>query len=639
MYVADSLFLWVSWNKKKSICFFFVQMSSFRSSLRLLTPLRQSAATQRNSVVIGSSAVIRSHASASSTATKAESPLHQSLRALHTTHLYLQGGHHRGAAQAPSVGTTHSGPGPRLSVVRPDLAAEWAVELNEDIDVSHVECGFHRAVWWRCSSCGNAFTSTVVERVESDKGCPDCAGNFTGLHEGSPDTANVSGSSPAAVAAQPTTPQGNSVGSSSLAATHPHLVVLWHPTRNGTVRAQDVTSSSHALVWWAVTSGAGIEEFQQSVAQFVLDPRSPMQKEEDRALVETAVISHVAEAARAPHVPLVEPQYVYTEDDTLTTLAHLHMVSRKHPRGDPVVSPIANADRVIFQRQPRRSTEEALRTKALSFFVNKVVDGKLRDAPGSSQLTEASIRSALGDDMPSYAFIPGTESTEAVDWKRYFSLAPHEAELAWTLKRGPSIAVESSASAAQETTEKVDDATSLQQSASPSSAPRTLEAYPAKPSFTIPAEHPDDRTLSPRKIQRKRVTPPTQHTSHHRDEDGGRESFGKYDDRFLDENDAMTMYDAPQTTLDGSNDATSELSLQDQQYQRQQQGRRPQRRPRRTFEMKMPSELVDAGSEATAVESATPAPTPAVLPNAPRVVARSKRRSSPSSEEGHAAEQ
>lgn len=578
--------------------------------------------------------------------------LNEPVRGLHTTQSQYQSPHHHRSTSSSTATTTTApaGPGPRLSVVRPDLASEWAAELNEDIDVSHVECNSSRAVWWRCSSCGSEFKSTVVERVESEKGCPDCAGSFAGLQaEGVQTKDAVGGDGATSNDAATTHAVGGSA--SSLAATHPQLVVFWHPTKNGILRPQDVTSDSHAVIWWVASSSASAaasssattttpttEEFQQSVAQFAMDPRSPMQKAADQVAVETSVIRQISEVARAPHVPQADPKYTFTMEDSLATLAHLHITSRKLPRSDPVVSPNTNTDRVLFQRQPRRSTEEALRTKALSYFVNRVMEGKSggrqdASATTSIELTEASIRNALGQDMPSYAFVSGSEETEAVEWKRYFSLAPHEAELAWTLKRTsadppPPATLAGNSAQGSATT----PSSSASDSSSSSSSQSEKEAYPAKPdTYSIPAEHPDDRTLSPRRVQRRRPhhASASEHSLRQRDEDGGRESFGKYDDRLLDENDAMSMYDAaaPVTMGDDDASATPELSLQDQQYQRQQQGRRPvARRPRRAFEMKLPSELGDGPkvSTPTAPPAAPPAP---VLPHAPRVVARSKRRS------------
>ena len=40
-----------------------------------------------------------------------------------------------------------------------------------------------------------------------------------------------------------------------LSVTHPHLAAEWHPTKNGELRAENVTAGSSKKVWWQCSLG------------------------------------------------------------------------------------------------------------------------------------------------------------------------------------------------------------------------------------------------------------------------------------------------------------------------------------------------------------------------------------------------
>lgn len=56
----------------------------------------------------------------------------------------------------------------------PEIAAEYIQEMNEDplIDILVTS---YKAVWWRCSKCGNKWIAYVGNRVNKHSGCPECS--------------------------------------------------------------------------------------------------------------------------------------------------------------------------------------------------------------------------------------------------------------------------------------------------------------------------------------------------------------------------------------------------------------------------------------------------------------------------------
>ena len=106
-----------------------------------------------------------------------------------------------------------------LSIVRPDLAAEWHSTRNGDLTPADVTPGSPRKVWWRCGADpAHEWESTVANRTLGN-GCPTCSGRI----------------------ATPTT---------SLAALRPDLAAEWHPTHNGDLTPDDIVPRSGRKVWW-----------------------------------------------------------------------------------------------------------------------------------------------------------------------------------------------------------------------------------------------------------------------------------------------------------------------------------------------------------------------------------------------------
>ncbi len=51
-----------------------------------------------------------------------------------------------------------------------------------------------------------------------------------------------------------------------LSHTHPEIATEWHPTKNGTLRPDDVTAGSHRKVWWKCSKGDD-HEWEASIAE------------------------------------------------------------------------------------------------------------------------------------------------------------------------------------------------------------------------------------------------------------------------------------------------------------------------------------------------------------------------------------
>lgn len=97
--------------------------------------------------------------------------------------------------QCPSCGprSTVARHGPRrpsseraLSRVRPDLASEFAIDLNDGRHPATVSVWSKTKFWWRCSTCGHVWSARPMNRHQGN-GCPECgrARRITSYHAGS----------------------------------------------------------------------------------------------------------------------------------------------------------------------------------------------------------------------------------------------------------------------------------------------------------------------------------------------------------------------------------------------------------------------------------------------------------------------
>ena len=135
--------------------------------------------------------------------------------------------HNRGcpycAHQRPITGETD------LASQYPELAREWHPTKNK-VSPSEVMPRTHKKAWWICER-GHEWDAVISSRV-AGVGCPYCA-NKKVLK-----------------------------GYNDLATIDPELAKEWHPSKNGSLTASDVTPASGANVWWVCSYG---HEYQARV--------------------------------------------------------------------------------------------------------------------------------------------------------------------------------------------------------------------------------------------------------------------------------------------------------------------------------------------------------------------------------------
>jgi len=121
--------------------------------------------------------------------------------------------------------------GQRVSVTnsllarRPDVAASWHPSRNLTLTPAEFVWSSNEEVWWKCPRADHhEWRARINNRTSNDTGCPFCCG------------------------AAPSQ-------STSLAAVFPELAEEWHPTLNGDLRADGVTTQSNRAVWWRCAAG------------------------------------------------------------------------------------------------------------------------------------------------------------------------------------------------------------------------------------------------------------------------------------------------------------------------------------------------------------------------------------------------
>ncbi|MCC6159837.1 MAG: zinc-ribbon domain-containing protein [Deltaproteobacteria bacterium] len=110
-----------------------------------------------------------------------------------------------------------------LASAYPRLAAQWHPTRNGELRPSDVTPRSNRKAWWRCGACGHEWEADIGGRA-GGRGCPVCARS---VHR--------------------------RLG--RLSQSHPNLATQWHPTRNGDLTPDRVTTASNKRVWWKCEKG------------------------------------------------------------------------------------------------------------------------------------------------------------------------------------------------------------------------------------------------------------------------------------------------------------------------------------------------------------------------------------------------
>ncbi len=121
-----------------------------------------------------------------------------------------------------------------LTTMAPQLMAEWDADRNIRLSPDDFSAFTSRSVWWHCNvASDHVWRAPINGRAIHGEGCPFCHHTAT-------------------------------VPSTSLASRAPELSAQWHPTRNGTLRADQVALTSHRRVWWKCAE-ADDHEWQANV--------------------------------------------------------------------------------------------------------------------------------------------------------------------------------------------------------------------------------------------------------------------------------------------------------------------------------------------------------------------------------------
>lgn len=106
----------------------------------------------------------------------------------------------------------------------PQLAAQWHPTRNRPLTAPQVTPSSNRKVWWRCEK-GHDYQAAVGTRTMSGSGCRYCAGRKV------------------------------LAGFNDLETLAPNVARQWHPTLNGNLTPQMVTTGSRRKVWWECRLG------------------------------------------------------------------------------------------------------------------------------------------------------------------------------------------------------------------------------------------------------------------------------------------------------------------------------------------------------------------------------------------------
>jgi len=117
-----------------------------------------------------------------------------------------------------------------LQTVNPVLASQWHPTRNGSLTARDVRPWSNRSIWWICER-GHEWQATVGSRSRGN-GCRYCAGKAASEDN-------------------------------CLQTVNPVLATQWHPSRNQSLSAKDVTPWSHKKVWWTCSRG---HEWQASIA-------------------------------------------------------------------------------------------------------------------------------------------------------------------------------------------------------------------------------------------------------------------------------------------------------------------------------------------------------------------------------------
>lgn len=120
---------------------------------------------------------------------------------------------------------SRKGSKPLLNVAHPDVAAEFSVDRNDDVDLATLTIGSGKPVWWGCSA-GHEWQARTVDRVGQGRNprCPDCR-------------------------------RGEALGEGALSVRFPDIAAEWHESKNGAITPDQVLYWERRDAWWRCADG------------------------------------------------------------------------------------------------------------------------------------------------------------------------------------------------------------------------------------------------------------------------------------------------------------------------------------------------------------------------------------------------
>lgn len=113
-----------------------------------------------------------------------------------------------------------------LAAKRPDLAKEWAFDLNAPLLPEHFKPGSSKIVWWRCLQ-GHTWKTSLNHRSNQNTGCPTCPKPYT----------------------------SRASSEWNLASINPELASEWNFEKNENIGPDGLTPKSNIKVWWRCSKG------------------------------------------------------------------------------------------------------------------------------------------------------------------------------------------------------------------------------------------------------------------------------------------------------------------------------------------------------------------------------------------------
>ncbi len=107
-----------------------------------------------------------------------------------------------------------------LGNLYPEIAAQWHPEKNGQLTPDQVIAGSNKKAWWICSTASDHEWKTSIAHRVNGTGCPFCSSRKLSL-------------------------------TNSLAARYPEIAKEWHPTKNGSLKPDEVIAGIAKKVWWS----------------------------------------------------------------------------------------------------------------------------------------------------------------------------------------------------------------------------------------------------------------------------------------------------------------------------------------------------------------------------------------------------